>query len=261
VQVHERFNQRWITWEYNPATAAQVYEVYWSAVPMVTVANGTLVARLFPDDYSGPRLARQLGDAFGTNTANRTFTIPNAAGSGTTKLADNQGLCVETIRTVIPTGYYAIVPRGQINVPAASQSALVPISIASILDANRPKPHLQQAGLVNSANHGVAFYTFWADGDDNPDAGRIDFPVMGNFARRCVPHHFMLVAPNPTPTNGLQPLAISLHGGNGTATHWMPGETLWNKVGGHATNGYSIGLEDRIPQIVRGRPEAQGLSF
>jgi len=256
VQAHERFGQRWITWEFNPVTAAQVYEVYWSPLPMAAINTGTLVARLFPDDYCGPRLVRQLIEAFGTNTANRNFTIPNALGSGTTTLADNQGLCVETIRTAIAPGYYAVVPRGQTGVPAASQSALVPASFAGLGDANRPKPHLQQAGLVNNNHHGVAFYTFWADGDDNSSAGRLDFPVMGNFARRSVPHHFMLVAPNPAPTNGPQPLALSLHGGNGTATHWLPGGMVWNKEGGHATEGYSIGLEDRVPQIVRGRPEA-----
>ena len=256
VQAYERYGQRWITWQFTPATAAQVYEVYWSPLPLATIATGTLVARLFPDDYCGPRLARQLSDAFGGGAANVNFTIPNATGAGVTTLAADQGLCVQTIRNAIAPGYYAVVPRGTMVVLAANQSALVPLSVPSYALADSPRPHLQQVGLVNGGAHRVAFYTFWADGDDNAAAGRLDFPLMGNSARRGVPHHCMLVLPNPAPTNGPQPLALSLHGGNGAAIHWLPGDTLWNRSGGHLTEGFSIGLEDRVPQILRGRPEA-----
>lgn len=255
VQVDERHGQRWITWQFNPATAAQVYEVYWSPIPLASTAGANLVARLFPDDYCGPRLVRQLNGAFGA-AANGNFTIPNPAGAATTTLAANRGLCVQTIRNVINPGYYAVVPRGTTLVTAVNRSAFAPATVASYLDDDRPRPILQQSGLVNGGNHRVSFYTYWADGDDVSGASRLDFPLMGNSARRGVPHHFMLVAPVPAPTNGPQPLVFSLHGGNGSANHWIPGGTTWNREGGHLNEGYSIGLEDQIPQIVRGRPEA-----
>ncbi len=255
IQVQERHGQRWITWQFNPATAAQVYEVYWMPVLVGSTVGMPLVASLFPDDYCGPRLVRQLNDAFGA-AANVNFTIPDAAGNGTTTLAANRGLCVQTVRTTIAAGYYAVVPRGTTLVTAANRSAFVPLTIASLLEDGRPRPILQQSGVVNGGNHRVTFYTFWADGDDDPDAGRLDFPVMGNSARRGIPHHFMLVNPLPAPTNGPQPLMFSMHGGNGSANHWMPGGTTWNREGGHLNQGYSVGLEDQVPHILMGRPQA-----
>lgn len=79
VQAYARHGQVWITWQFTPSAAAQVYDVYTSNVPMVNVAQGTLVARLLPDDYCGRRLVGELAGVFGAGGISN-FTIPDAAG-------------------------------------------------------------------------------------------------------------------------------------------------------------------------------------
>lgn len=252
VLAYARDGQVWISWDFNLASAAQVYEVYSSPLAMNNIGQGTLVARLFPDDYCGRRLVGELTTVFGAG-ANANFTIPNPVGAGTTTLAANRGLCVETVRGLMPPRYYAVVPRGQQVVPPASLSPQIPVTLMSLLPADSPACHVQQTGVQGGRR--LTFYAVWGDGDDNAGVGRPDFPLMGNTARRAVPHHFFSVAADPLPP-APRPMAISFHGGNSLATSWRPGQDIWEREGGDFPEGISISQEDHVAQILEGRPES-----
>ena len=58
VAAHQRDGQVWITWDFDPAAPPQTYAIYRATAPFVNVANATLMARLFPDEYAGLNLAR-----------------------------------------------------------------------------------------------------------------------------------------------------------------------------------------------------------
>ena len=154
VQAHDANGQVWISWPFRVADAAQVYEVYMSNAAFANINQGTLVARLFPEDYCGRRLVGDLGLLFGAG-GRTNFTIPNGAG-GTVPLPQDRGLCVQTVRPGgLPARFYAVVPRGVTAIPAGSLSAMVPPAAYSLLPANSPICHLQQAGIVNVVVQGL----------------------------------------------------------------------------------------------------------
>lgn len=260
VQAYDKNGQVWITWDFNPANAAQVYEVYRASSLTVPVFNnisqGTLVARLFPDDYCGRRMVRELDEVF-PGGGNVNFTIPGAGG-GTVTLPDDRGLCVETVTPafsspILNSYNYAVVPRGFTAVSAANRTPATVGLFYSALPANTPVCHEQQTGAALGRR--ITFYTLWGHGsDDNADA-RPDFPLMGNAARNCVPHHFFTVTPDPLPVGAL-PMALSCHGGDSLAKEWRPGQTRWNLEGADTAEGINVSLEDHVPQLMDGRPES-----
>lgn len=259
LQVWESDGQVWISWGFNVAAAAQTYEVYrFNGPPTgapVNVATGTLVARLFPDDYCGRRLVLQMEGAFGAAAAPDNFTIPNPGGGVVTLPAD-RGLCVQTIPPAgLPIRYYAVVPHGVGTAAASAQSGVIVPALFSLATGNTPVPHRQHSALIPNGTQSVTFFSYWGDGADSNLPTRPDFPLMGNAARNSVAHHCIVTAPNPLPATP-QPVVLSCHGGNANATHWMPGSDLWRLTGAHVSEGISIGLEDNIPQIRNGRPEA-----
>lgn len=262
LQVWHRYGQTWVTWQFTPAAAAQTYEVYrFPGVPNgnpVAVSTGTLVARLFPDDYCGRRLVMQMVGVYGAASAPDNFTIPNQAGIPV-MLPPDRGLCVDTVPPAgLPLRYYAVVPRGVTTAQVSAQSAQEGPAFFSAAVGLAPQPYLQYEEITpGTGAQKVAFYSFWSDGADAPVTERPDFPLMGNAARNSVAHHFIVTAPSSLPAEaGPQPLVLSCHGGTGNATHWMPGSDLWRLTGAHVSEGISVGLEDNIPQIRNGRPEA-----
>lgn len=256
VEAYDKNGQVWITWDFNTTEAAQVYEVYaadLSPISFINVAQGTLVARLFPDDYCGRRLVRQLEEVF-PGGGNANFTIPREI-AGTTTLPANRGLCVQTVP--FPFGLqartYAVVPRGRAVVTAANRSLLIPAVSYSVLPANQPSCHVQQTSVLLGTRK-FTYYTLWGHGSDT-GGERPDFPLMGNAARNCVPHHFFTISPDPLPLGAL-PMTLSCHGGDSLAKEWRLGQPRWEREGADTSEGINVSLEDHVAQIIDGRPES-----
>lgn len=258
VAAHERDGQVWITWDFDTAAPAQTYEIYRSASAFVNVANATRMARLFAQEYAGLNIAAQMNEVFGGAAGRDHFTIPDAAGNPVT-LTAGKGLCVDTVRAG-GSWFYAVVPSGQTTVNAGALATVT----TTLNAATPPKLHVQQSGLIGPAGgprHRLTFLNVWVDGDDAPAAGLgAAFPLMANRARRCVPHHCLLMAPETLPA-GPRPLAFGGHGGNGSATYWFSTGMQHNALGPAPSKSFVCYLEDRIHLLHNGVPEANNTAY
>ncbi len=245
VQAYQRDGQVWVTWDYAPASAPQVYEVYRSTnAGWNNVSQGTLVAQLFQADYSAGQLTKELALAFG-GAGNVNFTIPhpNVANPPVT-LAGTKGLCVSTVRA---NGNFswAVVPRGATAIAAGNKTPLV----AQVFNAaSPPKPHLQQNGAVSG--YPVTFYSLWADGGNAGDAPRPDFPFMANRNRNAHASLFFVMEPPGGVPPGPVPAAVALHSGDDSAAMWLPGQQGFASVGLAPVDGFVICMEDKLVSLV-----------
>ena len=158
------------------------------------------------------------------------------------------------------TWFYAVVPYGQTTVNLTAEAAVT----TTLNPATPPKLQAQQTGLtgpVGGPRHRLTFLNVWVDGDGPavPGLGAA-FPLMANRARRCVPHHCLLMSPETLPP-GPRPLAFGGHGGNGEATYWFGTGTQDNALGPAPTKGFVCYLEDRMFLLHNGVPEGNNTAY
>ncbi|MBI2929470.1 MAG: hypothetical protein HYY24_27720 [Verrucomicrobia bacterium] len=242
VRAHHADGQVWVVWQYDPAAPPQNYAIYRSPSSFADVSSATLVGRLFSPEWEASEVKGQIQKAFGTAPPTG-FVIPNGSG-GTTTLLANEGLFVDTVRTADNgvSYFYAVVPWGQTTVAATEFTATSVMMTYDVTDP--PECHLQATGLnqgPGTTDFPVSYYVFWADGDLDENAGRADFPIMGNASKRGAPHIFMVVEP-PGGLAGQSnvPATLAFHGADADASLWLPSGDPGPSINHFPTDGYLI---------------------
>ncbi len=226
--------------------------IHWSPNPITNTASATLVGRLFRQEWEGEILKDNVRASGGERPSG--FRIPDGAG-GSQTLATNQGVFVHTVRSNF-SGYYAVSPDGVSAVPPSRQARLTN-AVYSLADP--PTCHWQ----ARQTNEGypVEWWTHWADGDVDPAAGRPDYPVMENAARRGVPHNFSVTEPR---NGGLPmtnpPACVALHSGDGQARMWLPENPAFHSIGLAPEGGLLIAVEDRLFSLKNGMADAESVT-
>lgn len=240
--------QVWVTWRYDTTAAPQTFAIYRSAQPFTNVNQAQLYGRLFQPEYSGAYLANEMQQAFGRASLNH-YLIPNASG-GTVRLDPDQGLFVATVRANA-SYYYAVVPFGETQVSAANITTTAVNEIFSLADP--PICHPQAQGVING--YPITFFNMWTDGDQNENAGRADFPIMANAARRGAAHLFLVMEPIGGALSGKVPVSFALHSGDAKATMWLPIYDGFKNINVAPTDGIVVALEDHLHQMFNGLPD------
>ena len=240
--------QVWVTWRYDTTAAPQTFAIYRSAQPFTNVNQAQLYGRLFEPEYSGSYLAKEMQQAFGRASLNH-YLIPNASG-GTVRLDPDQGLFVATARANA-SYYYAVVPFGETQVSAANITATAVNEIFSLADP--PICHPQARDMVSG--YPVTFFNMWVDGDQNENAGRADFPIMANAARRGSAHLFLMMEPLGGVPGGKVPVSFALHSGDQKAAMWLPIYDGFKSINVAPTDGIVVALEDHLHEMLNGAPD------
>lgn len=274
VRAHYANGQVWVVWDVQEAVLTNcvptitpvlsngvptvisnclpaTYAIYWSPNPVTNTTTATLVGRLFEAEWAGAILKDDIRASFGVRPT--CFRIPDGAG-GSRLLATNEGLFVHTVRSNF-AGHYAVRPFGLTNVPAVWRA---PLTNAFYSLADPPTCHFQARGTNDG--YPVEWWTMWADGDTNLSAGRSDFPVMENSARRGLPHNFSVTEPR---TGGWPardvPACVAIHSGDGQAKMWLPGNNGFNSIGLSPSGGLLIAVEDRFHSVKNGAVDAESI--
>lgn len=257
LAAHQGDGQMWVTWDYDPATLPQVYEIYrCPSAAWTDVSQGQLVARLFPQDYT-PMHHMKAWRA--TNGAQQPdgFTIPDSFG-GLIKLPVNRGLCAATVKDS-GSFSWAVVPKGVTAVTAANRTALVaqnPIS-------GQPKPHIQYAmfyGIspnpaIPPSGPTVLFTSLWTDGGAPGDVPRTDFPFMGNSSMACRPVLQYIMYHGIIGVHA--PMTLALHSGDASAQMWLPETQAFINCGmDPGEDGVVTAMEDNLYTLTNGIPES-----
>ncbi|MEK7672215.1 MAG: hypothetical protein AAB344_08350, partial [Bacteroidota bacterium] len=161
-----------------------------------------MIGRIFPEEWLGLQLK--------LNTLDSTSTYIVPTSTGNYRLALNEGVFVETV-TQSGAKYYAVVKWGESAVTASNR--VLVSSTYSLSDP--PECHIQYVD-TNPQGYRYTIYNMWIDGRE--DAGRPDFPVMGNRHKTGTPHLFIVSEPQGGQQPGLVPATIFLHGGTGEGT-------------------------------------------
>jgi pimeloyl-ACP methyl ester carboxylesterase len=248
--------QVWVTWRYDAATAPQLFEIYRAREPFESIEDAELAGKLFQVEYAGTHLAQAMRDAFGAAAPDH-FSVPADSAGGRRRLEPDQGLFAGTVRES-GEWHYAVVPSGQTRVPPQS---ITTAPVAEIFDESDPPAcHEQARGAVEDV--AVTFFNLWADGDQDKGAGRDDFPVFGNAAKRGAPHPFIIMEPLGGLPQGKAPACLAFHSGNAQASMWLPGDKDgFRTVGLSPRDGYVIALEDRLWSYLNGKPEHENTNW
>lgn len=252
--------QVWVVWNWdtnNPPASFAIYARTNTTGSFTNVAQGTLVGRLLQPEWSGSEVLQQSFKAFGSPQVSG-YVVPTNNAGGTYTLAPDEGLFVETIRPTTGPRVYAVVPFGQSNVTAQRRSAVVPVSYSP---NEKPALHRQTSGNNTGPSNTpfpVAYYVLWADGDSNDAAGRPDFPIMGNAAKRGAPHLNLIVAP-PGGLAGRTnvPAAMVFHGGDANASFWLPSGGASRTINILPTDGYVIAPDEKVWSVINGVPSGE----
>ncbi len=235
VRAWSAAGQVFVVWRVD-STLPLTYDVYRSAAPISSTAQGTLVGRCFEPEWEGLRLKLVSQSA--------TWRVP-AAGGGTYQLAANEGLFVYTPRAGA-TEHFAVVRNGSTAVSSANRTA-APVQVAYD-PANAPVTcHLQVSG-VTTRGYPFKTWAMWVDGRDDPADARPDFPVMANAAKHGAPHVFTVYEPKLGLPAGPCPATVCLHGGGPSGTHWSwaPESVHYANDGAIPDGGITVAMDDRL---------------
>jgi len=235
VRAWSAAGQVFVVWRVD-ATAPLTYDVYRSSTPVTSIAQATLVGRVFEPEWTGARLKLVSGSA--------TWRIP-AAGGGTYQLAANEGLFVYTPRAGA-SEYFAVVKNGITAISTTNRTAA---PVAVVYDpVNAPVTcHLQLSGTT-TRDYPFRTYAMWVDGRDDPNDARPDFPVMANAAKHGAPHVFSVFEPLAGLPSGTFPAVICLHGGGQVGSHWQWAPESVHYANDEATpiGGVTVAMDDRL---------------
>lgn len=200
--------QVWILWNLDNSPP-ETYAIYSSAEPFTNTNQAQLAGRLFAEEWLPFALRSQLSPTL-------PYVIPDKRG-GRLALPANTGLFVQT---AVQTGasYYAVVKWGQTAVTNANLTAS---AISYQFNLNEPVQCQPQVTTTLPSGHKATAYYLWADGRDDENGGRADFPVMANRHKNGMPSFFIV-----SEAKNLPPGKVSavhwLHGGPGTANQSLP---------------------------------------
>lgn len=241
VRAWSARGQVFVVWQIDASTPL-TYDIYRSATPITTTADGTLAGRLFRPEWRGDRLRLVSSTA--------TWRIP-APGGGSYQLAANEGLFVFTPHEA-GISFFSVVRGGDNAVGSGNRTATaVPITFDPAGDP--VTCHLQLSG-VTSRGYPYRTYAMWADGRDDPNDARTDVPVLANAGKNGAPHVFTVFEPREGPPPAPSPATVCLHGGGDQGSHWSwaPESAHYANTGSVPVGGITVAMDDRIYFAVNG---------
>lgn len=199
--------QVWVVWQ---ATLPfpETFAIYKKATAFSNTNQASLIGRLFHYEY--------LPGTYFEQTADSSFTYRIPKPDGTTyQLLPGEGLFVETV-TQTGSAFYAVTQWGQAAVTAGINitSSAVNYTYAPLVQP--VQCHLQHTEILASG-HKTAWYSLWALGRQDENAGRPDFPVMANAAKNGMPSMFIVSQALDIDTAGGQKIPM---------THWLHGSGM-----------------------------------
>jgi predicted peptidase len=236
VRAWSANGQTFIVWKVG-ATDPLTYDVYRSATPFSIISQATLAGRLFKPEWNGDRL-KLAGSTL-------TWRVPNGSG-GTYQLASDEGLFVFT-QHAAGSEYFAVVRNGSTTVTAANMTATVVNETYDPVN-DRVRCHLQFSGAT-TRNYPFSVYALWADGRDDSNDARPDFPILANAAKNGAPHVFAVYEPKGgLPGSGTYPAVLCFHGGgsSGAWNIWAPESGVTANCGNLLTTGIVVAHDDRV---------------
>uniref|UniRef100_A0A7V0Z5M7 Uncharacterized protein n=1 Tax=candidate division WOR-3 bacterium TaxID=2052148 RepID=A0A7V0Z5M7_UNCW3 len=151
--------QTFLIWEHSGTIPPDTtYEIYRSPQPINSLSNATRIGRVFANNGENKRIQQYVSNA--------RWKIPDTLG-GLITVGTNEAYFVVTPDSV-RTSYYAVV---LFNDTIASSSN----TIGPIQETMEPVTCIMQ--YQDSI---VKIYSHWIDGRANYNAGRQDYPEMGN---------------------------------------------------------------------------------
>lgn len=222
--------QVWVVWRIS-APFPETCEIYSGATPFTDVSQAELLGRLFEAEWRGERLKL-------ANPALR-YSIPDGSG-GVYRLRADEGVFAFTPH-MSGQAYFAVVRAGQSGVSAVNRTTSE-IAFDYAPDTDPVTPHLQVQGTLSGYPYSI--YAMWVDGADDPDAGRPDFPIMANAARRGIPHVFGVIEPLGGLSAESRPCTLLLHGGGGQYISWTPASADKARINITPVEGITVAHDD-----------------
>lgn len=236
VRAWSANGQTFIVWKVG-ATDPLTYDVYRSATPFTNISQATLAGRLFKPEWQGDRLK--------IASSTLTWRVPNGSG-GTYQLASDEGLFVFT-QHASASEYFAVVRNGSSAVTAANMTATAVNETYDPVN-DRVRCHLQFTGST-TRGYPYSVYALWADGRDDSNDARPDFPILANAAKNGAPHVFAVYEPKGgLPGSGTYPAVLCFHGGgsSGAWNIWAPESGVTANCGNLLTTGIVVAHDDRV---------------
>ncbi len=210
-----RDGQTWLIWDDNQVfSGTESVSIYRAAAPIVTLADlaaAERIGRLYPQDWRANRLNNSLPGG--------RWTVPDAAGAPRT-LTASEGLFVHTPRAA-GSFYYAAVKTELLATGPFTSYGPIQVQPGVV------RAHPQHSG--GNAGHPFTVYALWIDGDDDPTAGTVDFPVMGPASCSGTAHLFAVFDPTAPPASA-PPAVVFLHGGGGSYWTYRPSQSANKRI-------------------------------
>lgn len=244
-RAHYADGQVWVVWTADTNAPPLTYQIYKkTTLPVWTnVIQGVLVGQLFAGEWRGDRMTNQVKTGIGITVTG--FTIPT--NGATYMLKFEEGLFVDTVRPNPSPCAYAVVPAGTTNINAAWISNIL---LPTYSTNEPPQMQLQASGVdfdFLGRSYPVKYYVVWADGDTNEAAGRPDFPITANAAKRGSPHLYVVSEPSGGLAGRTNVTATyAFHGGNDNPNEWLPGNYDSLSINHLPTDGYLIAPDEKL---------------
>ncbi|TAE53373.1 MAG: hypothetical protein EAZ89_07495, partial [Bacteroidetes bacterium] len=205
--------QVWIVWQ-TGLPFPETFAVYKKNTTFTNVSQANVIGRLYQYEYLPGTYIEQ------TQSPGFTYKIPRPDGT-TYTLGPGEGLFVET-PTNSGSAYYAVVEWGNTAVNAGVNITANAVSY-TYDPVNEPVScHLQLTQTLPSG-HKTKWYSLWAMGRQDPEAGRPDFPVMANAFKNGMPSMFIVSEALGMDTTGGKkvPMTHWFHGGGMVASQFL----------------------------------------
>jgi len=229
--------QVWVVWE-TPVPGPDTYGIYKKTTAFTNTNQANLIGRPFQFEYLPGTYYQQTGDP------NFTYRIPKPDGT-VYQLAPGEGLFVET---VLNTGsaFYAVVAWGQTAVTGGMNITQNAADYTYNPITQPVNCHLQRTEILPSG-HQTAWFSMWALGRQNENAGRPDFPVLANAAKNGMPSMFIISLSLTLDTSGGQkmPMTHVFHGGGGLAKQMVANR--FKQFNFEPKQGVSVAHNDDFP--------------
>jgi pimeloyl-ACP methyl ester carboxylesterase len=237
VRAWNADGQVFIVWEIS-AQPALTYRVFMNRFASGTTTGAISLGAVFEPEWSGARLKLAKPNA--------TWRVPDGNG-GFYQLAGNEGLFVFTPHEADNQGvYFMVVKDNEITVTDSNRTAQ-PITVVYDPINQSVKCHLQFTGIA-SQSFPYAVFAMWADGRNDPNDARPDFPIMANAAKNGAPHVFAVFQPADGLPAEPYPAVVCLHGGGPQGSYWAyaPNSIHYRNTGNVPVNGVTIAFDDRL---------------
>lgn len=229
--------QVWVVWE-TPVPGPETYGIYKKTSAFTNTNQANLIGRPFIYEYLPGTYIQQTGDP------NFTYRIPKPDGTSY-QLAPGEALFVET---VLNTGsaYYAVVAWGETLVSPGVNMTQSAVNFTFNPNTQAVNCHLQRTEIL-ATGHKTAWFSMWALGRQDENAGRPDFPVLANAAKNGMPSMFIVSQSLNMDTSGGQkiPMTHVFHGGGGLAIQMVANR--FHQFDLEPKQGISIAHNDDFP--------------